>query len=63
MLYLSNEYSVLKQAKLKESKNLSSLKNVYLSKNHVALEIETFEMDMRDFLEDHRDTRHMTKIF
>jgi hypothetical protein len=63
MLCLANEYAVLKLAAEKELKHLAGLKGVYLGRNHVALRLAEFEIDLRDYLEEYRDTRALTKIF
>jgi serine/threonine protein kinase len=38
------------------------LDHFYLSKDHVALSMEKFQMDFRDYLRYHRDYRHLNRI-
>lgn len=60
---ITNEYAVLKQASLKNFKHVAQLKQVYLSFNHVAFSMKMYEMDFRDYLEDHRDVRYLARMF
>ena len=63
IINLTNEIAVLKQAKKQGLKHIAKLEEVYLGPNHVALQLQKYDMDLRDYLEQHRDVRYLTKIF
>ena len=44
-------------------KHLAHLKGVFLGRNHVAFKLQKYEMDLRDYIEDIRDVRYLTKAF
>jgi serine/threonine protein kinase len=62
ILGLTNEYSILRLAKEEELFYLMRLDRFYLSRDHVALSMEKFQMDFRDYLRNHRDYRYLGRI-
>jgi hypothetical protein len=53
----------LKLAAEKKLEHLAHLRGVFLGANHVAFKLDTFDTDFRDYLEENRDVRYLTKIF
>ena len=62
ILSFQNEYAVLKRSQVSDAKHLPHLLGVYIGVNHVALCMPKFEMDYREYLENHRDHRHLGRI-
>ena len=60
---MGNEYAVLKIAKKQSCKFLSPLIEAYIGVDHLAFSMPQYEMTFRDYLNQHRDHRHLNKIF
>ncbi len=62
VIWMSNDYAVLRKAQKANSQYVSQLIKVLIGASHVAFAMKRFEMSLRDYLEDHRDPRHLGKI-
>jgi serine/threonine protein kinase len=58
----TNEYAVMSEAKTMNLFYVMPLDKFYLGPDHVALSMEKFQMDFRDYLRYHRDYRHLNRI-
>jgi serine/threonine protein kinase len=56
------EFVVLKEAKANKLEHIIWLKNVRLHPEHVAFETERYEMDLRTYLDKHRDYKKLRGI-
>ena len=60
---VSNEYAVTKMAMKKELEHVAPLQKALIGINHIALCLPRYEMNFRDYLENHRDVRNLTRLF
>ena len=57
-----NEYVITKLAKEHKLKHVIQLKGVYRGIGHVALSFKEYEMDLRKYLRDYRDTKQLANV-
>jgi cyclin-dependent kinase 2 len=63
VINITNEIAILKSAHKQELQHIAKLEGIFLGPNHVALQMKKYDMDLREYLERHRDVRYLTKIF
>jgi len=56
------EHAILKQAYLKQLPHIAHLKAVFIGATHIAFSLEEYDMDLRDYLEEHRDPKQLPRI-
>ena len=63
IINVTNEIAVLKSAQKQDLLHIAKLEGIFLGSNHLALQMKKYDMDLREYLEKHRDVRYLTKIF
>jgi serine/threonine protein kinase len=63
LMRIGNEYSVMKLAKKQEAKHLCPLTSAHIGLDHIAFSMPRYQMTFRDYLMNHREPRHLNKIF
>jgi hypothetical protein len=62
-LAVQNDLSILKLYTERNAPHQGKHKGIYLVINHLAIELDPFEMSFRQWLEEERSFRHQNKIF
>lgn len=59
---LTTDHHIMSEAKELDLFYIMHLTNIFIGKDHVALEMEKYDMDFRTYIRKHRDYRHLPRL-